>query len=140
MANLVAVRSAIRASRATLTAPRAERRSTAAGLSAADLARAVRSSWGFFAFAAALRRSAMLVFLGQFISILYTREKAAPRGGVALSKLRAAAWQLRVSGPAIRKLFDWPDTCTNRAVRGPKQVLGVVQPPLAASLYSASLT
>jgi hypothetical protein len=60
---------------------------------------------------------------------------------VAHSKLRAAALQLRVERtPAIRKLFDWPDTCTNRVVRGPKQVLGVVQPPLAASLYSASLT
>src|SRR5277367_770759 len=82
MANLVAARSAIRASRATLTASRAERRSTAAGLSAADLARAARSSWAFFEFAAALRRSAKLVFLGPFISILYAQGKAAPKGGV----------------------------------------------------------
>src|ERR1700732_4086450 len=81
MANLVAVRSAIRASRATLTASRAERRSTAAGLSAADLARAARSSWAFFAFAAALRRSAKSVFLGPFISILYAQVKAAQRVG-----------------------------------------------------------
>jgi hypothetical protein len=80
-ANLVAVRSAIRASRATLTASRAERRSTAAGLSAADLARAARSSWAFFAFAAALRRSAKSVFLGPFISILYAQGKAAQRVG-----------------------------------------------------------
>ena len=85
MANLVAVRSAIRASRAALTASRAERRSTAVGHSAADLARAARSSWAFFAFAAAHRRSAKLVFLGPFISILYARGKAAPKGGVALS-------------------------------------------------------
>src|SRR5436190_24006132 len=84
MANLVAVRSAIRASRATLTASRAVRCSTAAGLSAADLARAARSSWAFFAFAAALRRSAKLVFLGPFISILYAQVKAAPKAGVAL--------------------------------------------------------
>src|SRR5438132_14188419 len=73
MANLVALRSAIRASRATLTASRAVRRSTAAGLSASDLARAARSSWAFFAFAATLRRSAKLVFLGPFISILYAQ-------------------------------------------------------------------
>src|SRR5712675_1886095 len=63
MASLVAFRSAIRASRATLTASRVVRRSTAAGLSAADLARAARSSWAFFASAAALRRSAKPVFL-----------------------------------------------------------------------------
>src|SRR3984893_18417075 len=63
MASLVAFRSAIRASRATLTASRAVRCSTAAGLSAADLARAARSSWAFFASAAALRRSAKPVFL-----------------------------------------------------------------------------
>src|SRR5712671_2418780 len=69
MANLVALRSAIRASRAILTASRAVRRSTAAGLSAEDLARAARSSWAFFASAAALRRSAKLVFLELFISI-----------------------------------------------------------------------
>ena len=53
MASLVAFRSAIRASRATLTASRAVRCSTAAGLSAADLARAARPSWAFFASAAA---------------------------------------------------------------------------------------
>src|SRR5580704_19721874 len=75
MANLVALRSAIRASRATLTASRAIRRSTAAGLSAADLARAAPSSWAFFASAAALRRSAKLAFLDQFISVFYTQRK-----------------------------------------------------------------
>src|ERR1700760_959449 len=58
MANWVAFRSAIRASRATLTASRALRRSTAAGLSAADLAWAARSNWAFFASAAVFRRSA----------------------------------------------------------------------------------
>ena len=62
MASLVAFRSAIRASRATLTASRAVRCSTAAGLSAAALARAARSSWAFFASAAALRRSPKLAF------------------------------------------------------------------------------
>jgi hypothetical protein len=62
MASLVAFRSAIRASRASLTASRAVRRSTAAGLSATDLAWAARSSWAFFASAAALSRSAKLVF------------------------------------------------------------------------------
>src|SRR5438876_1781401 len=65
----------MRASRATLTASRAVRRSTAAGLSAADFARAARSSWAFFASAAALRRSAKLVFLDLFISILYAQGK-----------------------------------------------------------------
>src|SRR6266446_2424652 len=68
MANLAALRSAIRESRAILTASRAVRRSTAAGLSAEDLARAARSSWAFFASAAALSRSAKLVFLDLFIS------------------------------------------------------------------------
>src|SRR5216684_1457532 len=75
MANLVAFRTAIRASRATLTASRAVRRSTAAGLSAADLARAARSSWAFFASAAALRRSAKPVFLDLSISILYAQRE-----------------------------------------------------------------
>jgi hypothetical protein len=74
MASLVALRSAIRASRATLTASRAIRRLTAAGLSASDLARAARSSWAFFASAAALRRSAKLVLLDLFISVFYTQE------------------------------------------------------------------
>src|SRR5437660_890736 len=78
MANLVALRSAIRASRATLTASRAVRRSTAAGLSAADFARAARSSWAFFASAAALRRSAKPIFLDLFISVFYARGEAAP--------------------------------------------------------------
>src|SRR5437660_1615487 len=68
MANLMALRSAIRASRATLTASRAVRRSTAAALSASDVALAARSSWAFFASAAALSRSAKLVFLDLFIS------------------------------------------------------------------------
>src|ERR1700746_1006263 len=75
MANLVAFRSAIRASRATLTASCALRRSTAAGLSASDLAWAARSSWAFFASAAALRRSVKLAFLDQFISVFYTQRK-----------------------------------------------------------------
>src|SRR6516162_377192 len=77
MANLVALRSAIRASRATWTASRAIRRSTAAGLSAADRARAARSSWAFFASAAALRRSAKLVFFDLSISV-FTLKKTAP--------------------------------------------------------------
>src|SRR6202040_3606272 len=78
MANLVAFRSAIRASRATPTASRVLRRSTAAGLSAADLARAARSSWAFLASAAALRRSAKPVFLDLSISILSAHGEAAP--------------------------------------------------------------
>src|SRR6266478_9255174 len=78
MANLAALRSAIRASRATLTASRAVRCSTAAGLSAADFARAARSSWAFFASAAALRRSAKPVFLDLSISVLYAHGEAAP--------------------------------------------------------------
>src|SRR6266404_8848195 len=82
MANLVALRSAIRASRATLTASRAVRCSTAAGLSAEDLARAARSSWAFFASAAALRRSAKLVFLDLSISILYAPGKRLLAQGV----------------------------------------------------------
>ena len=102
MANLVAVRSAIRALRATLTASRADCRSTAAGLSAADLARAARSSWAFFAFAAALRRSAKPVFFGQFFSILYAQGKKRPQGG-----WRFLIKSSRLRGPAIRKLFDW---------------------------------
>jgi hypothetical protein len=52
---------------AILTASRAFRRSTAAGLSASDLARAARSSCAFFVSAAALRRSAKPVFLVLFI-------------------------------------------------------------------------
>jgi hypothetical protein len=54
------------------------RRSTAAGLSAADLARAARSSWAFFESAAALRRSAKLVFLDLFISTYASRHETAP--------------------------------------------------------------
>src|ERR1700726_2192032 len=46
----------------------------AAGLSASDLALAARSSWAFFASAAALRRSAKLAFLYQFISVFYAQE------------------------------------------------------------------
>src|ERR1700724_2739419 len=102
MANLVAARSAIRASRATLTASRAVRCSTAAGLSAADLARAARSSWAFFAFAAALRRSAKLVFLGPLI--LSNTLKVAVQGTVS-----AAAWQLeakRTCDPQALRLAD----------------------------------
>src|ERR1700738_2508455 len=81
MARLVAFRSAMRASRATLTASRALRRSTAAGLSAADRARAARSSSAFFASAAALRRSAKLVFLDLFISIfIHSRKRLLAQG------------------------------------------------------------
>jgi len=53
----------------------------AAGLSAADLARAARSSWAFFASAAALRRSVKLVFLDLFISVFYAQENGSwPKG------------------------------------------------------------
>src|SRR6202035_2348975 len=48
----------------------------AAGLSASDLAWAARSSWAFFASAAALRRSAKLAFLDQFISVIYAQKTA----------------------------------------------------------------
>jgi len=51
-------------------------------------ARAARSSWAFFAFAAALRRSAKLVFLGPLI--LSNTLKVAVQG----SAVSAAAWQL----------------------------------------------
>src|SRR5260370_30741121 len=66
----------MRASRATLTSSRALRRSTAVGLSAADLARAARSNWAFFASAAVLRRSAKSAFLGLFISLLIRSREA----------------------------------------------------------------
>src|SRR6267143_4566465 len=89
MANLVAVRSAMRAARAALTASRAVRRSTAAGLSASDLARAARSSWAFFASAAALRRSAKLVFLGLFISVSYAQENGSWPKGSTVSDRRS---------------------------------------------------
>src|SRR6202040_146261 len=68
--------SAMRASRATLTSSRALRRSTAVGLSAADLARAARSNWAFFASAAVLRRSAKSAFLDLFISLLIRSREA----------------------------------------------------------------
>src|SRR5207237_893961 len=97
MANLVALRSAIRASRATLTASRAARRSTAAGVSASDFARAARSSWSFLALAAARRRSAKLVFLGPFISILYAQVKAVPKGWGGTSNQEAATSQEKTS-------------------------------------------
>jgi hypothetical protein len=75
--------------------------------------------------------------------------------------IKTSGGQLReVEGPAIRKLFDWLiigrtlSVNPAHAVRGPthfvrhgntpvlteEQTFGVVQPPLAASLYSASLT
>jgi len=73
----VAFRSAIRASRATPTASRAIRRSTAAGLSAADLARAACSNCILFASAAVFRRSAKPVFLDLFIST-FTLKGSAP--------------------------------------------------------------
>ncbi len=56
---------------------RAVRRSTAAGLSAADRARAAGSSRTFFASAAALKQSAKRAFLDQFISI-FAQGEAAP--------------------------------------------------------------
>src|ERR1700747_1783196 len=87
MANLMAFRSAIRASRATLTASRALRRSTAGGLSASDLAWAARSSWAFFASAAALRRSAKLAFLDQFISVFHAQGNGSwPEGSTVLDR------------------------------------------------------
>src|ERR1700757_3458899 len=89
MASLAALRSAIRASRATLTASRAVRRSTAAGLSASDLAWAARSSWAFFASAAALRRSAKLAFLDQFISVFYAQENGSWPKGSTVSDRRS---------------------------------------------------
>jgi hypothetical protein len=89
MANLVAFRSAIRASRATLPASRALRRSTAAGLSASDLAWAARFSWAFFASAAALRRSAKLAFLDQFISVFYNQENGSWPKGSTVSDRRS---------------------------------------------------
>src|SRR5947209_8693268 len=89
MAALVALRSAMRASRATLTASRALRRSIAAGLSATDFARAARSSWAFFASAAALRRSAKLVFLDLFISILYAKRRRLLAQGSMVSNRRS---------------------------------------------------
>ena len=49
--------------------------STAVGLSAADLARAARSSWAFFASAAVLRRSAKSAVLDLFISLLIRSRK-----------------------------------------------------------------
>src|SRR5271157_1968200 len=79
MANSVAVRLAMRASRATLTASRAVRRSTAAG----------RSSWAFFASAAALRRSAKPVFLDQFISVFYAQENGSWPKGSTVSDRRS---------------------------------------------------
>jgi hypothetical protein len=72
-----------------LTASRAIRRSTAAGLSAADLAWAARSSWAFFAFAAALRRSAKLAFLDQFISVFYAQENGSSPKGSKVSDRRS---------------------------------------------------
>src|SRR5271169_1329109 len=104
MANLVTFRSAIRASRATPTASRAARCSTAAGLSAADLARAARSSWAFFAFAAALRRSAKLVFLGPFISILYAQGKGAAAPKVDGSDRRPPRHSPGMEIPRLKKL------------------------------------
>src|SRR4029077_8315555 len=88
-ANLVALRSAIRASRATLTASRAIRRLMAAGLSASDLAWAARSSWAFFASAAAPRRSAKLAFLDQFISVFLRSRKRLLAQGSTVSDRRS---------------------------------------------------
>ena len=76
-------------SRATPTASRALRRSTAAGLSASDLAWAARSSWAFFASAAALRRSAKLAFLDQFISVFYAQENGSWPKGSTVSDRRS---------------------------------------------------
>src|SRR6266446_1571882 len=111
MANLAALRSVIRASRATLTASRAARRSTAAGLSASDLARTARSSWVFFASAAALRRSAKLVFLDLFISILHAQGKRLLAQGVdgfrsALATRYSRAWTTRPKLKSSRACWD----------------------------------
>src|SRR5437660_11502227 len=116
MANLVALRSAIRASRATLTASRAVRRSTAAGLSAADFARAARSSWAFFASAAALSRSAKLVLGPVHLDLIGSREAApGPRGRWFQIGVRHAIFQsmdetkialalsARVPNPAVHR-------------------------------------
>src|ERR1700686_5044084 len=60
----------------------------AAGLSASDLAWAARSSWAFFASAAALRRSAKLAFLDQFISVFYAQENGSwPKGSTVSDRL-----------------------------------------------------
>src|SRR5271154_1848159 len=59
----------VRPSGAPLAASRATLRSTAAGLSAADLARAARSNRAFLASAAAAKRSPNPVLLDLFISI-----------------------------------------------------------------------
>jgi hypothetical protein len=61
----------------------------AAGLSASDLAWAARSSWAFFASAAALRRSAKLAFLDQFISVFYAQENGSWPKGSTVSDRRS---------------------------------------------------
>jgi hypothetical protein len=61
----------------------------AAGLSASDLAWAARSSWAFFASAAALRRSAKLAFLDQFISVFYAQENGSSPKGSKVSDRRS---------------------------------------------------
>src|SRR5690348_799504 len=61
----------------------------AAGLSASDLARAARSSWAFFASAAALRRSAKLVFLDLFISVSYAQDNGSWPKGSTVSDRRS---------------------------------------------------
>ena len=92
-ANLAAFLSAIRASRATLTASRAVRRSMAAGLSASDLARAARSSWAFFASAAAVRRIGMP--LGVESLVPADRLTAEPM----VRRLAAGGRRIRTLGP-----------------------------------------
>ena len=72
-----------------LDASRAIRRLMAAGLSASDLAWAARSSWAFFASAAALRRSAKLTFLDQFISVFYAQENGSSPKGSTVSDRRS---------------------------------------------------
>src|SRR5260370_20855894 len=61
----------------------------AAGLSASDLGWAARSSWAFFASAAALRRSAKLAFLDQFISVFYAQENGSWPKGSTVSDRRS---------------------------------------------------
>src|ERR1700730_11924415 len=78
MANLVAFRSAIRASRATPTASRALRRSTAAGLSAADLARTARSNLGLLGICGGAWAIGKIGALGPVHLNLLRRREAAP--------------------------------------------------------------
>src|SRR5438105_10575490 len=86
----------------------------AAGLSASDLAWAARSSWAFFASAAALRRSAKSVFLDQFISVFYAQENGSwPKGSTVSDRCSPrhipGAWKksrLKARTPVKTAHFD----------------------------------